>query len=86
QTEEKLGVTPEVNWLHRINKKKAICKTFVDQVSELLLEARGSFEQIYRLKLDQLLLDELGEDTWQDIKDEAMEFALASLPQVAPVS
>jgi hypothetical protein len=86
QTEEKLGVTPEVNWLHRISKKKAICKTFVDQVSELMLETKGPFEHIYRLKLEQLLLDELGEDTWQEIKDEAMQFALASLPQAVPAS
>lgn len=86
QTEERLGITPEANWLHRINKKKEICKTFAAQVSELLLESNSCFEQLYRLKLDQLLLDELGEDTLQEIKNEAMEFALASLPQATPVA
>ena len=86
QTEERLGIMPEANWLHRINKKKEICKTFAAQVSELLLESNSCFEQLYRLKLDQLLLDELGEDTLQEIKNEAMEFALASLPQATPVA
>jgi len=86
QTEEQLGVDPESNWLHRVNKKKAICETFVAQVIELLLETNGSFEHVYRMKLDELLLDELGPTVWQEIRNEAMEFALASLPQVTPTA
>lgn len=86
QTEEQLGADPEGNWLHRVSKKKAICETFMAQVAELLLEVNVSFEQLYRMKLDELLLDELGAAVWQEIKNEAMEFALASLPQVTPAA
>lgn len=86
ETEEQLGVDPECNWLHRVKKKRVICETFADQIAELLLDVGGSFEQVYRLKLDELVLDELGENTWQEIKNEAMEFALANLPQVTPTA
>lgn len=86
EAEEQLGVDPECNWLHRVKKKRVICETFANQIAELLLDVGGSFEQVYRLKLDELVLDELGENTWQEIKNEAMEFALANLPQVTPTS
>lgn len=86
QTEEQLGVDPENNWLHRVSKKKAICETFAEQVTELLLETSVSFEQVYRMKLDELVLDELGATVWQEIKNEALEFALASLPRVTPAA
>lgn len=74
----------DTDWLHRVNKKKAICQTFTEQVAELRLNAHGTFEQIYKLKLEELLLDELGKDTWLEIKAEAMEFALANRPQATP--
>lgn len=87
ETEGQLGASPECNWLHRVKKKRVICETFADQITELLIDASGgSFEQVYRLKLDELVLDELGENTWQEIKNEAMEFALASLPRVVPTA
>ena len=86
QTEEQLGADPEGNWLHRVSKKKAICETFAEQVAELLLENSVSFEQVYRMKLDELVLDEVGATIWQEIKNEAMEFALASLPRVTPAA
>jgi len=86
QTEEQLGGDAECNWLHRVKKKRVICETFANQIAELLLDVGSSFEQVYRLKLDELVLDELGENTWQEIKNEAMEFALASLPRVTPTA
>ena len=86
ETEEQLGASPECNWLHRVKKKRVICETFADQIAELLLDVGGSFEQVYRLKLDELVLDELGESTWQEIKNDAMEFALANLPRVTPTA
>jgi hypothetical protein len=86
QTEEQLGTSPECNWLHRVKKKRVICETFANQIAELLIDVSGSFEQVYRLKLDELVLDELGENTWQEIKNEAMEFALANLPRGTPTA
>jgi hypothetical protein len=86
KAQEALGVEVEDNWLHRVNKKRAICQTFADQAAELLFDAGGSFEQVYRLKLEELLLEELGEQTWLEIKGEAMEFALANRPQVTPAA
>jgi hypothetical protein len=86
QTKEQLGTSPECNWLHRVKKKRVICETFANQIAELLIDVGGSFEQVYRLKLDELVLDELGENTWQEIKTEAMEFALANLPRGTPTA
>ena len=86
QTEEQLCTSPECNWLHRVKKKRVICETFANQIAELLIDVGGSFEQVYRLKLDELVLDELGENTWQEIKTEAMEFALANLPRATPTA
>ena len=86
QTEEQLGAGPGCNWLHRVKKKRVICETFADKIAELLVDTGNSFEQVYRLKLDELVLDELGENTWQEIKNEAMEFALANLPRGTPTA
>lgn len=74
------------DWLHRVKKKRLICETFTQQVAESLMSADGTFEQIYRFKLEELLLDELGKDTFLEIKGEAMEFALVNRPQAVPAA
>ena len=80
------GISADEDWIHRVKKKRRICVTFAAQVKQAMEATDTSFEAVYRLKLDELLLEELGEDTWQEIKSEAMEFALANRLQAAPAA
>jgi len=78
------GIPGDEDWLHKIRKKRRVCVTFAAYVNQALGTSETSFESVYRLKLDSLLLEELGEETWQEITTEAMQFALASRPPAIP--
>lgn len=80
------GIPSDEDWIHKVKKKRRICVTFAAQVNQAMNVGDTSFEYVYRLKLDQLVLEELGEEAWQEIKGEAMAFALANRPQVSPAA
>jgi hypothetical protein len=80
ELERLTGVAGDQDWLHRVKKKRRICVTFASQAEQAMNGGSSSFDSMYRLKLEELVLDELGEETWQEIKGEAMKFALANRP------
>jgi hypothetical protein len=86
ELERASGIAADEDWLHRVKKKRRVCVTLAAQVNQALNCGNSSFEYVYRFKLEQLLLEELGDDTLREIKSEAMQFALASHPQATPVA
>jgi hypothetical protein len=80
------GIPSDDDWLHKVKKKRRVCVTFAAYVNQALGTPNSNFEYVYRLKLDSLLVEELGAETWQEIKDEAMQFTLASLPPAIPAA
>jgi hypothetical protein len=86
ELERASGIAADEDWLHRVKKKRRVCVTLAAQVNQALSTGESSFEYVYRFKLEELLLEELGDETLREIKGEAMQFALASHPQAIPAA
>jgi hypothetical protein len=80
------GIPADKDWIHRVKKKRRICVAFATQVKQAM-EASAptpqaqptSFVTVYQQRLDELLLEELGQTVFDEIKAEARDLALADL-------
>jgi hypothetical protein len=79
------GIPADKDWIHRVKKKRRICVAFATQVKQAMEAAPTpaaqptSFVTVYQQRLDELLLEELGQVVFDEIKAEARDLALADL-------
>jgi hypothetical protein len=78
------GIPADKDWIHRVKKKRRICVAFATQVKQVMeapapQQQSGNFVTIYQRRLDELLLEELGQTVLDEIKSEARDLALADL-------
>lgn len=79
------GIPADKDWIHRVKKKRRICVAFATQVKQAMEAAPTpaaqptSFVTVYQQRLDELLLEELGQTVFDEIKAEARDLALADL-------
>ena len=77
------GIPADKDWIHRVKKKRRICVAFATQVKQVMESSAPpqptSFVTIYQQRLDELLLEELGQTILDEIKAEARDLALADL-------
>jgi len=80
------GIPADKDWIHRVKKKRRICVAFATQVKQVMESSAPvpqaqptSFVTIYQQRLDELLLEELGQTVFDEIKAEARDLALADL-------
>lgn len=80
------GIPADKDWIHRVKKKRRICVAFATQVKQVMESSTPtpaaqptSFVTVYQQRLDELLLEELGQTIFDEIKAEARDLALADL-------
>ncbi len=77
------GIPTDKDWIHRVKKKRRICVAFATQVKQLMESPApaqpASFVTVYQKRLEELLLEELGQTVFDEIKAEARDLALADL-------
>lgn len=80
------GIPADKDWIHRVKKKRRICVAFATQVKQVMESSAPasqaqptSFVTVYQQRLDELLLEELGQTVFDEIKAEARDLALADL-------
>lgn len=78
------GIPADKDWIHRVKKKRRICVAFATQVKQVMESSAPaaqptSFVTVYQQRLDELLLEELGQTVLDEIKAEARDLALADL-------
>jgi hypothetical protein len=80
------GIPADKDWIHRVKKKRRICVAFATQVKQVMESSAPagqaqptSFATVYQQRLDELLLEELGQTIFDEIKAEARDLALADL-------
>lgn len=80
------GIPADKDWIHRVKKKRRICVAFATQVKQTMESPAPaqqaqptSFVTVYQQRLDELLLEELGQTVLDEIKAEARDLALADL-------
>ena len=83
-TAQASGIPVDKDWIHRVKKKRRICVAFATQVKQAMESSAApqqptSFVTIYQQRLDELLLEELGQTVFDEIKAEARDLALADL-------
>ena len=83
-TAQASGIPADKDWIHRVKKKRRICVAFATQVKQIMETSStpqqpASFVTVYQQRLDELLLEELGQTVFDEIKAEARDLALADL-------
>jgi hypothetical protein len=78
------GIPADKDWIHRVKKKRRICVAFATQVKQVMDSSTptaqpSSFVTVYQQRLDELLVEELGQTIFDEIKAEARDLALADL-------
>jgi len=78
------GIPADKDWIHRVKKKRRICVAFATQVKQVMDSSTptaqpNSFVTVYQQRLDELLVEELGQTIFDEIKAEARDLALADL-------
>ena len=86
--QELSGISADMDWVHRVRKKRRICVAFAAQAKQLLdtKSSDSTFQGAYAQHLDALILKELGATVYGEIKDEARELALADLQAGTPAA
>jgi hypothetical protein len=95
QQEIRSGQPVDPDWVHKVRKKMGICNAFRTNAMQLLkvpqkreiVEIRKAapepddqlVTQLAEEKLEQLLIDELGERLFKELQEEAVELALEDL-------
>jgi predicted restriction endonuclease len=95
QQEIRTGQPVDPDWVHKVRKKMGICNAFRTNAMQLLkvpqkreiVEIRKAapepddqlVTQLAEEKLEQLLIDELGERLFKELQEEAVELALEDL-------
>lgn len=79
--EEVTGVPLDTDWIHKIRKKMEVCASFCTAIEKLLEQnlPNGFLKTLVAKKLKDLLIEELGERLYQELKDEARDLALSDL-------
>jgi hypothetical protein len=83
-TEHASGIPADKDWIHRVKKKRRICVAFATQVKQMLdappaPATTANFTTIFQRRFEELLLEELGQTVFDEIKAEARDLALADL-------
>ncbi len=83
------GIPVDKDWVHRVKKKRRICVAFATQVKQMLdappaPAATGNFTTVFQRRFEELLVEELGQTIFDEIKSEARDLALADLQVPVP--
>jgi len=84
-SEHASGIPADKDWIHRVKKKRRICVAFATQVKQMLDAPQqqaapvSNFTTIFQRRFEELLLEELGQTVFNEIKAEARDLALADL-------
>jgi len=84
-SEHASGIPADKDWIHRVKKKRRICVAFATQVKQMLDAPQqqaapvSNFTTIFQRRFEELLLEELGQTVFDEIKTEARDLALADL-------
>ena len=84
-SEHASGIPADKDWIHRVKKKRRICVAFATQVKQMLdapqqqASPTSNFTTIFQRRFEELLLEELGQTVFDEIKAEARDLALADL-------
>ncbi len=84
-SEHASGIPADKDWIHRVKKKRRICVAFATQVKQMLDAPQqqavpvSNFTTIFLRRFEELLLEELGQTVFDEIKAEARDLALADL-------
>ena len=84
-SEHASGIPVDKDWIHRVKKKRRICVAFATQVKQMLDAPQqqaapvSNFTTIFQRRFEELLLEELGQTVFNEIKTEARDLALADL-------
>jgi len=84
-SEHASGIPADKDWIHRVKKKRRICVAFATQVKQMLdapqqqAAPASNFTTIFQRRFEELLLEELGQTVFDEIKAEARDLALADL-------
>ena len=84
-SEHDSGIPADKDWIHRVKKKRRICVAFATQVKQMLDAPQqqaapvSNFTTIFQRRFEELLLEELGQTVFDEIKAEARDLALADL-------
>lgn len=84
-SEHASGIPADKDWIHRVKKKRRICVAFATQVKQMLDAPQqqaapvSNFTTIFQRRFEELLLEELGQTVFDEIKAEARDLALADL-------
>jgi len=84
-SEHASGIPADKDWIHRVKKKRRICVAFATQVKQMLDAPQqqaapvSNFTTIFQRRFEELLLEELGQTVFNEIKTEARDLALADL-------
>lgn len=85
---EESSVPVDPDWVHKIKTKMQACETFRSQIEQMLDTARtsgnGTVKQLIDQKLEQLLIDELGERLYKELQAEARDLVLEDLQVRTP--
>ena len=84
-SEHASGIPADKDWIHRVKKKRRICVAFATQAKQMLDAPQqqaapvSNFTTIFQRRFEELLLEELGQTVFDEIKAEARDLALADL-------
>jgi hypothetical protein len=84
-SEHASGIPADKDWIHRVKKKRRICVAFATQVKQMLDAPQqqaapvSNFTTIFQRRFEELLLEELGQTVFDEIRAEARDLALADL-------
>jgi len=84
-SEQASGIPADKDWIHRVKKKRRICVAFATQVKQMLDAPQqqaapvSNFTTIFQRRFEELLLEELGQTVFDEIRAEARDLALADL-------
>ncbi len=84
-SEHASGIPADKDWIHRVKKKRRICVAFATQVKQMLDAPQqqaapvSNFTTVFQRRFEELLLEELGQTIFDEIKAEARDLALADL-------
>ena len=84
-SEHASGIPADKDWIHRVKKKRRICVAFATQVKQMLDAPQqqaapvSNFTTIFQRRFEEMLLEELGQTVFDEIKTEARDLALADL-------
>ena len=73
--EQKHGLAPDEEWVHRAKKKLRICTQFAAKIEALDKGAPVSYKEAYEKRFLEILAEELDPVSLKKIQDEAAELA-----------